>query len=243
MVQNMVRDYTVKELSDSTATPEESDEDTHFEENLTLIYSNAHIRGAKTVVLVKTDDGTWWCVISLLASIILPDIGSVRTVSSAPEWINERLGTREEDVLYGIGAAGTENGASFASEALSRARTSLGRSLHSEVASSARYYEVKNGAESISPLNEITTEISSEHQYTDLPIRLIDLAKTDDNTLWVILGCKVETTVGGYEELPVLQTEPIETEELMYEELEMAKTLLDKAKVAWEINQAQATLA
>ena len=261
MVQNMVRDYTVKKLSDSTATPEDSDENTHFEENLTLIYSDVHIRGAKTVVLAKTDDGTWWCVIyyakknilvgidpqgensegPLLASIILPDIGSVRTVSSASEWINERLGRREEDVLYGIGAARMENGAFFANEALSRARTSLGHSLHSEVTSSARYYEAKNSAESIGVLNEITTVISSEYQYIDMPIRLIDLAKTNDNTLWVILGCKVETTVGGYEELPVQQTESLERKELMYEALEMAKTYLGKVNAAWETGQTEAT--
>jgi len=189
----------------------ESAETSNYQESISDIYTHADLWVANIIVLTKTSDGTWWCVIEAIKdthiflwpqndsyesffsySMYSPEISSLRTVSSAYEWINDHLKTRPEGTVYGIGAAKIDNGASFFREALYRAKQSLAYSLHSEVTSSVNYYDIQKNMKPIGfPLFEANTVVKGKYQHQDVPIHFIDFVKTSDNTLWVILGCDI----------------------------------------------------
>jgi hypothetical protein len=223
-IRNIVRDNIV--------TYEGSpDEDIAYQENISEIYANAHIRASNIFSLTKTSDGTWWCVIKayksksasitpqsvnngsfLINSMFLSEVYNIRTISSVLEWINEYLKNCPEDSLYGIGVAKTENDADSAREALNRAKTSLGYSLHSEITYSARYYEkaYEIDVSSSSSHHEIKYVITSDYQFTDIPIKIIDLVKTSDGTFWGILSCQVDYLNASkliLQSLPILDAE------------------------------------
>jgi hypothetical protein len=169
-------------------------------EEITEYITNAHLTGSVIQKLVKTNDGTWWCVVwiskyeTAITPVIFseynsPDLAKIRAVKSIPDWVfNLDLANKPEDLIYGIGAAKGKNDKDAISLATERARRSIAHSLDSEIASVTRI--VKS---SLNPVEKEENDLSITSIYDDRTFDtiIINAAKTTDGTWWILLGCRI----------------------------------------------------
>jgi hypothetical protein len=179
-------------------------------EELTEARTKTNVNGATIVRRDKTSDGRWWCVVSLTErhkdiqpkpdttiNIIrsnaaeLFDISNIRIDSAIPEWDLTPLDYLPEDMAYGVGAAKLDNDEDSIQLARERARRSLARSLHTEISFVEYFLDVDD------TVSNYEYCVSDTSIYDDKPIQtqLLHLAKTEDGTWWVMLGCPVLNVV------------------------------------------------
>jgi hypothetical protein len=116
--------------------------------------------------------------------------------SSIPSWVFEPYQYKAEDVVFGLGAAKSDNDEDSIRLAKERARRSLAHSLDAQVTSV--YYTFQ--ADNTELYEEVNTSVTSVYDHTAIPTLLFQYAKTKDGTYWVMLYCPIQyETVNFFE--------------------------------------------
>ena len=114
-----------------------------------------------------------------------PDPKNAVTADGIPGWVFDD--NTPEDLMCGVGAAQLDNGEEAVYLAMERARRSLARSLSAEInAVICDYYASESES-----YQEEGASVTSVYEYTPMQTRLLNLAKTKDGTLWVMLGTQL----------------------------------------------------
>jgi len=113
-----------------------------------------------------------------------PDIKNAVTLKAIPGWVFD---DGPEDMICGVGAAQLDNDEDAVYLAMERARRSLARALSAEINATISDYYVSGANETLSYFEE-GVSISSVYEYTPMQMRLLDLAKTKDGTVWVLVA-------------------------------------------------------
>ena len=100
-----------------------------------------------------------------------------------PDWVINPYKTRPENSFYGLGAAKLDNDEDSILLAKERARRSLTQSIDTKI--TQVYYSF--GIDDMFFYDEQNTSITSIYDYTIIPIRLVQYAKSKDGTWWVLL--------------------------------------------------------
>ena len=159
--------------------------------------------GSRVTRRYKAKDGTWWCVVELTkanmflsgieltqddSAVILrsnmenwPDVKNAVKLDDTPGWVFD---AGPEDMMCGVGAAKLDNDDEAVYLAMERARRSLARSLSAEINAVFSDYVVSESES----YQEDDTSITSVYEHTTIQTQLLNLAKTKDGTLWVMLG-------------------------------------------------------
>jgi hypothetical protein len=196
---------TMVRYSDTVFAPVDGGEERR--EEITEAITNARLTGSVIQKLVKTNDGTWWCVVSVDKATIIhktaitpviisedyyrynsPDLSKVRTVKTIPDWVFNPVANKPDNSIYGIGAAKGRNDNDAIRLATERARRSVAHSLDSEITSVTRI--VKS---SLNPVEQEENDLSITSVYDDRTFDtvIINAAKTTDGTWWILLGCHI----------------------------------------------------
>jgi hypothetical protein len=194
-VQTTLRDHKPVDPVDSEG----------FTEEETTYTTNARLTGSVIQKLVKTNDGTWWCVVwlSKITPRILstdvfeeymgysPDLARIRAVRAVPDWVFNPAKNTPEDWIYCIGAAKGRNNNDAIRLATERARRSIAHSLDCEVSSVTRIF--KSTQDPIEQ-EENDLSITSEYDSSTFETIIVNAAKTTDGTWWILLGYPVSRT-------------------------------------------------
>ena len=178
-------------------------------EEITEYKTNAHLTGSVIQKLVKTTDGTWWCVvwISKYETAITPvslseedlvyyrynslDLSKVRAVKTIPDWVFNPAEIIPLGRIYGIGAAKGRNDKDAISLATERARRSVAHSLDSEIKSLTLISKTTQNPVEKEENYVTITSIYDDRAFDTI---IINAAKTTDGTWWILLGCSISKT-------------------------------------------------
>jgi len=206
------------------------------ESELTIMRSKADLHGSFVVKREKSPDGVWWTVVfankninrvtqlypytdtnTILfnaANALWFDILKISIDKVIPDWI--LTPPDAENMVYGLGAAKLDNDEDSLQLAKERARSSLARSIHTGILFSSYTLDVNN-----TEYYEECVSFTSVCDNILIRTELINLAKTEDGTWWVMLGCSVfyiDTPVRASEE--ELELRRIEMKRITDEEFE-----------------------
>jgi hypothetical protein len=178
-----------------------------IEEDLSQMITSATLKHSMVIKRGKDNRSQWWCAVELklnkgipairpqmteISDIIrynkdnLPDTTNVSIVNEIPDWVLNP--NPPEDAAFGIGAAKLDNIDEAVYTAMARARRSLARSLSADVSSVVIDLSYSNEDDSY---QEYFDSITSVYDNTAMQLEVINIAKTKDGTLWIMLGCPV----------------------------------------------------
>ena len=172
------------------------------------IFTSTSVTGSQVIQRYKDKNGAWWCLVELSkANMNLsgfkptrddiaamspatlrsnsenwPDVKNAVKLNDIPGWVFDP--SPPEDLIYAVGAAKLNNDEEAAYLAMERARRSLARSLSAEINAVFSDYVVSESES----YQEDDTSITSVYEHTPIQTLLVNLAKTKDGTLWVMLG-------------------------------------------------------
>ncbi|MDR0442579.1 MAG: hypothetical protein LBH44_04135 [Treponema sp.] len=201
-IRMIIRDYTAADEDDpSTAVS--------FQEVIDEAHSDAHLTGSIIKILTKANDGAWWCLVTLSQDNIsisyrIPskeellryaansNITNVRAVNSIPDWVFDFDSKKPEGWIWCVGSANVGNDEASFNLARERARRSIAHSLDSHVKSLTRHIKSYRETDT-EPFESEENYLTITSEYDRLPFNAvtINIAKTRDNTWWVLLGCPV----------------------------------------------------
>jgi len=202
LVQNILRDYT-----------SDSDEELNFQEDISIYQITARLLRSTVISRIKARDGTWWCVLNIRKNYLIDslndmnnisprnlsnneirqyskdisNINNISTLDVVPDWALNPQRHQPEDMIWGLGAARLTNDEDSISLAIERARRSLSYSIESDVSSVNRYIRIIGNETNEYEENHIS--ISSKYNSILYDTIIVDIAKTNDGTWWILLGC------------------------------------------------------
>jgi hypothetical protein len=224
--------YSVKNHNKYNAVDETS---IVLEDDLSQMITSDTLKHSMVIKRGKDNRGQWWCAVELnmrisairpqmteIADIIrynkdnLPDTTNVSIVNEIPDWVLNP--NPPEDAAFGIGAAKLDNIDEAVYTAMARARRSLARSLSAGVSSVIIDLSYSNKDDSY---QENFDSIASVYDNTAMQLEVINIAKTKDGTLWIILGCPVATIDGEKTNLRTSTEEAVRRMEEAFEKMQM----------------------